>query len=50
MYSVLALLRESVNFFKAWQWCFPNSSLLQLSVRYYTVWHARVLTISDKDK
>jgi hypothetical protein len=36
MHSVLALFREKVSFFKASRRLSPNSSLLKLSVRFYT--------------
>jgi hypothetical protein len=43
------LLRGRVSFFKALRRLSPNNSLLQLGVRSYMAWDARVLTISDKD-
>jgi hypothetical protein len=50
MQSVLALFREKVSLFKASGRLPLNSSLLELGVRSYMTCHARVLTISDKEK
>jgi hypothetical protein len=36
MHSVVVLFRERVSLLKALQLLFHNSSLLQLSVRFYT--------------
>jgi hypothetical protein len=47
---VVPLFREKISLLEASQVLSPNGSLLKLGIRSYMAWHARVLTISDKEK